>query len=191
MLGSLFRRKPPSPEQQLATLASVGFRLLPEATIDALTAQWSREQFESDPYALALVALGGDLPPLAENVWHFDTECIEDHGDYARIAERFRSIANGQLPIADVEDFVDIEAGVAWLAFTLRGARYRWDCEVSDDWVDPSVMSRFAALLSEQKTDARYVYLDLKGQDCIIACLSADEMKRAKKETKLAFEWLT
>src|ERR1700753_3958789 len=85
VFGSLFRKSRPGLEQQLQDLVQAGVRGLPEATPEGLLGEWSQKQFEESPYLLALVALGGDDPPLSENIWHFDTECIEDHGAYVRI----------------------------------------------------------------------------------------------------------
>ena len=191
MLGSLFRRKPPSLEQQLRDLAGCGVKLLPGATPEALLEEWSQEQFDKDPYRLAAVALGSEDHERSTNLWHFDTERIEDHGDYARIAERMRDMASDDLPLSDVEDFVDVEAKEAWLKFALDGRIQRWTCEVDSDWVDPKVMSRFAALLEERETERRFTYLDLGGQDCIIGCFIEAERKRLCRVTGLAWEWLT
>jgi len=182
--------KPPTLERQLQDLVECGIRLLPNANREALLREWSAAEFEENPYELALVALGGDDPPLAENVWHFDTECIEDHGDYARIAERMRSMAADALPIARVEDFVDVEAREAWLSFVLDGAEQRWTCELQDDWVDPTVLSRFAELLTQRNAGRRFTYLDLGGQDCLIGCFRDDELTRLRRTTGLAWEWL-
>ena len=190
MFGRWFGKKPPTLERQLQDLAACGVHLLPDATPETLLREWSEQDFEKDPYELALVALGGDDPPLAENVWHFDTECIEDHGAYAQIAERMRSLAADALPITNIEDFVDVQAGDAWLSFELDGTQHRWTCEVQDDWVDPTVLSRFAQLLAERKTGYRFTYLDLRGQDCLIGCFRDDELTRLRRATGLAWEWL-
>jgi hypothetical protein len=190
MFDRLFGKKPPTLERQLHDLVECGVRLLPGANREALLREWSQEEFENDPYELALVALAGDDPPLAENVWHFDTECIEDHGDYARIAERMRSMAGNALPIASIQDFVDVEAREAWLSFVLDGSEHRWTCEVQDDWVDPTVLSRFAALLARRNTGYRFAYLDLGGQDCMLGCFRDDELRRLRRTTGLAWEWL-
>jgi hypothetical protein len=189
MFGSLFKRKEsPSLGKLLEDLAACGVRLLPAATPAALERAWSKERYEREPHKLALIALGGE-PPLAENIWHFDVECIEDDGAYARIAERTRMVAGGDLPLTNIQDHVDLDAGEAWLSFELDGKVTRWACHVDDDWVDPDVMSQFAMLLTERNTGRRLVYLDLQGQDCIVTCLSKDELKRIRKVTGLAFKW--
>jgi hypothetical protein len=188
MFGGLFGKKW-SLEKELGDLAECGVKLLPAATPEALLAEWSEKQFRESPYLLA-VALGNEEARLSENLWHFDTECIEDHGAYVRIAERLRDIARGDLPLADIEDYVDIEEERAWVAFTLDGKPYRWDCEVDDDWVDASVLSRFAELLAARGGERRFTYLDTGGQDCVIGCFRNDERERLRKVTKLDWQWL-
>ena len=191
MFDRLFKKKPPSLEQQLRDLGAPGVRVLPEATPEALLKDWSRAQFDEAPYMLAVIALGGDLPPLSENLWHFDTECIEDHGAYVTIAERFRDLARGDLPLVEIEDYVDVEEGEARLSFKMDGAQHQWNCGVEDDWVDATVLSRLAELLSKRATEKRFTYLDTGGQDCVIGCFTDDELTRLRKVTGLDWRWLT
>jgi hypothetical protein len=163
--------------------------LLPEATTEALLQEWSAVQFEQDPYLLVAVALGGE-PPLSENLWHFDAECIEDHGAYAAIAGRLRDLARGDLPIREVQDYVDVETKTAWLSFELDGIPHRWTCEVDNDWADPKVFTRFADLLTERGNGRRFTYLDTGGQDCVIGCFDERELKRLRQVSALDWTWL-
>lgn len=191
MFFKLSKRKAPSLEQQLADLAACGVRLTPSATPAALLSEWPAADFEEPPYLLAAIALGNEDQRFSENLWHFDTECIEDHGDYRRIAERFRDLAVGEFPIEEIEDFVDLEEEKAWLTFKLDGETQRFDPRIEDDWVDPEVLSWFVALLADRNTGRRFTYLDTGGQDCLIGYFSAEELERLKEKTKLNWEWLT
>ena len=190
MFSKLFRRNV-TIEQQLANVSECGVTLVAGTTIDALFEEWSREDFASDPYRLLLIAMGSDEPTLSENIWHFDTECIEDHGDYVRIAERLRLLADGALPLKDIEDVVDIEQGEASLSFTLDGDAYTWKLEVEDDWVDPNVFTRFVELLEERDTDRRFTLIDLDGQDCLIGCATDEQRQKLADVTGLNVGWLT
>ena len=95
-LMDLFRRSTTvTLEEQLAHLSRVGIHLKTEFNVETLLESWDRAQYEKTPYQLTLSRLGGELErepwtPLSDHVWDFDTECIEDHGDYIRIAERIR-----------------------------------------------------------------------------------------------------
>ena len=192
-------RGPISFEQQLLKLANCGITLAPGVVADSLLESYGRESFEADPYRLLLACMGGEAESESQaaetghpsdNIWHFDTECIEDHGDYARIARRMRRLAQGELPIEDIADHVDVDAGEAHLTFRLRGEPYRWDAAVEDDWVDATILSRFAALLERVGKSRRFTCIDLGGQDCLIGCATAEEQARLVKETGLKVEWL-
>lgn len=180
----------PTLEEQLATLVRCGVRLRSKDVVDSVLGDWSREQIEAEPYELLLVALGNEEQPLAENIWHFDTECIEDHGAYVRIATALRDMAGGDLPLTEVDDSVDIEAGEARLSFSLDGKRHEWNCEVDADWVDATILSKFANLLATRRTGRRFTYLDLGGQDCVLGCFTDAERIMLSSATGLAFEWL-
>lgn len=163
-------------EQKLHALAACGLSLRPKFTVDDLLSSWDRDDYEKPGYDMALVGLGmtQEEPPWephCDNLWHFDTECIEDHGSYADIARRMSDMAGGSLPLTDIEDYVDLEEGKAWLTFQLNGVSTRIDCKVNDDWVDTDVLGVFARLLEKNDSDKLYLYYDLDGQDCIIGCL--------------------
>ncbi|HZD32228.1 MAG TPA: hypothetical protein VE779_11265, partial [Candidatus Angelobacter sp.] len=93
-------------------------------------------------------------------------------------------------PIANVRDEFDLRRGVAWLAFTLREEEYRWPAKIEERWIDPAILSRFAALLDAQETGLRYICLDLGGQDCLLACATDEQFAALRKITGLDFEWL-
>jgi hypothetical protein len=182
-------------EEQIETLAACGIRLKPEFSVETLLESFPREKYEVSPYGGVMIRMGGELErepwtPLSNNVWHLDAECIEDRGDYARIAERFRDLAQGELPIENIRDQVDIENGDAWLEFELNGKTIHWGARVQNDWIDPEMISNFCALLSGLKGQRRYTYFDLKGQDCLIGCATEEEVRKLRKETGIRFSWL-
>ena|SRR2546425_12655369 len=183
-------------EEQIRTLADCGIRLVPEVTPDRLLASFDRNDYESEPFVMLLCTMGAELdvePYMipSNDIWHFDTECIEDHNDYVRIAQRMSDLAGGQLPLDDLKDSVDIDAGKAWLSFRVDGQPYRWDAKVDDDWVDARILSRFAELLRSRGTDRRYTYYNLGGQDCLLGCSTAEHLQRLREATGLDFVWLT
>jgi hypothetical protein len=61
---------------------------------------------------------------------------------------------------------------------------------VQEDWLDPQVMSNFAALLEDQDTEKRFTYLDLPGRECLIGCATPEQLAALRKTTGLDFEWL-
>jgi hypothetical protein len=163
-------------ERKLGVLAECGLSLAHPFTVEDLLQSWPREEFEKPGFSMALVGLGmtEERPPWRNhciNVWHFDTECIEDEGSYVRIAARMADMTQGALVIEDVRDEVDIEAEFASLSFEHAGRPVHLDFKVKDDWVDPTVFSHFARLLAISDSSRVFLYHDLKGQDCVIACV--------------------
>jgi hypothetical protein len=189
-------QKSASLEEQLKTLTSCGLNLREDVTIEHLLEIFDSREYEKAPYRLLLTVMGGELDVepqgfASSDIWHFDTECIEDHGDYTLIAHRMSELAKNDLPLARIKDHVDLEEEVAWLSFTLNGRTIKWDAAVDNDWVDPMILSRFAELLAQQRTDRRFTYLDLGGQDCLIGCCAPKQLIDLNKLTGLDFVWLT
>lgn len=191
------RRTKPSLEEQLETLAECGIELSPDVGVDALFVSWEPREFVEEPYLLLLTTLGDEAEDerydaiyLSPNIWHLDTECIEDNGDYVRIAQRMSILAGGDLPLEDITDHVNLERGEAWLAFYLHGELHKYDLEVSDDWIDGRILDVFDVLLRNGSTSKRYTYLDLEGQDCLIGCCTPEQLDKLKSATGLNFEWL-
>lgn len=194
----IHRRPKPTFEEQLQNLAACGIKLCPQFSPEVLWEEWEREDFEKEPYELLLIALGGDKEigtwqwtPLSNDIWNFDTECIEDHGAYVEIAERMRDLANGDLPLQKITDYVDVDEEVAWLEFELNGKKYHWDLKIEDDWVDTEIFGKFIRLLEKRNSNKKYIYFDTGGQDCLIGCCTSEQLKKLREVTNLDFIWLT
>jgi hypothetical protein len=170
-------------EEKLSTLAQCGLTLDPRFGVSDLEESWGREALDEPGFNLALVCLGmtQEEPPWTphcENLWHFDTECIEGEGSYVSIAERMAQMTQGSLVLSELQDEVDLDEGHAWLRFNCQGEAIHIDCEVQDDWVDPGVFKHFTELLGKVDPNKLFVYYDLGGQDCILGCVTRDQFKR-------------
>jgi hypothetical protein len=171
-------------EEKLALLEECGVKPAPPFTIDDLLKSFDREQFEEDGFNLILVGLGMNegedelAGNYCVNLWHFDTECIENHGDYKRIANRMMQMTQGSLLLENIKDYVDVEKKMAWLSFSFKGQTIKIDCEAQDDWVDPNIFGKFVDLLRQSDQSKVYIYYNLGGQDCILGCVTRDELKR-------------
>ncbi len=192
------RRVPSSPSdaltKRLTYLAERGFPLAKGHTIESFKREMGNDFVERD-WGPTLAALGnesmeGPGGPFCEPLWYFDTECIEDHGDYARIVERMAEMAQGSLPLKDVYDYVDVEAGQASFGFTLHGEKHNVFCEVDNDWVDTKIFAVFVDLLAKTDPSKVYVYYDLRGQDCVLGCVTHKQLKQLRKSGH-AFEPLS
>ena len=149
---------------------------------------------ESDVDCVSLLCVLGseikraDFERVSDDIWHFDAECIEDHGAYVSILDRFVILSKGVLPITNVRDFVDVQEGQAWVEFSLDGKKEHWDLEVSDDWVDPNLYSRLQALAVARGAGKRFFIAGL-GQDSLISF--GDDVMRKQLSTfsGLEFQW--
>jgi hypothetical protein len=180
---------------QLDALAACG--IVPREGVDSaeLLRRNSGRSYETTPFKLLLSELGAasdDPPhePLSDRLWHMRAECIATTGDYVNVALRMAGLTSGLLPLGDVHDEFDLRRGVAWLSFTLRGEVYRWPAKIEERWIDPNILSRFAALLDAQDAGRRYICLDLGGQDCLLGCATDEQFAALRRITGLAFEWL-
>ncbi len=173
-------------EQRLEILAGCGLSLAPPFTTQDLLESWPREEFEKRGFTLTLVGLGmtEERPPWRNhcvNVWHLDTECIEDHGSYVRVAQRMAELTQGSIVIENARDQVDLEAGIANLDFEQSGKPVHLDLKVNDDWLDPAVLSHFVRVLAVSDPSKLFLYHDTRGQDCVIACVTRDQFAALKK----------
>lgn len=130
----------------------------------------------------------GEFERISDDIWHFDAECVEDHGDYVTVVNRFVILAKGALPLTDIRDFVDIEHGKARVEFALDGSKVHWNLEVSDDWVDPGLYSRLQQVVIPRGAGKRFFIAGL-GQDSLIA-FGDDQMRQAlSRLSGLKFQW--
>jgi hypothetical protein len=173
-------------EQKLDILADCGFRLSKPFTPENLLESWGRDAFEQPGFELVLVSLGimEEYEPWrnhCDNLWHFDSECIEDHGDYKRIAERMVEMTQGDLVLENIKDYVNIEESTAWLSYIYQGKPIKLLLSVNDDWVDWHVFSTFAKLLETTASNSLYVLYNLDGQDCLIGYVSYTQLIKLNK----------
>jgi hypothetical protein len=119
------------------------------------------------------------MAPHCVNLAFFDTECVDGAGAYVSIAESLQDMAQGSLPLSDITDEVDHDAGVAWLAFSCAGTSVHMDLEVESDWVDPAVFTRFTELLAEQDPDKIFIHHP-NGQAFFVACVTRAQYEKLR-----------
>lgn len=178
--------EPKTLEEKLEVLVSCGIALRPDLSIDELLSSWDRAEYEKPGFSMTLVGVGmtQEAPPWkprSENLWHFDTECIDGHGAYADIAKRMAELSGGSLNLTNIKDYVNIKEGKAWLSFKLDGKTIKIDCTIDNDWVDPKVFGHFVRLLANKDPSKIYFYYDLEGQDCIIGCVNHENYQKLRK----------
>jgi hypothetical protein len=179
----------------LDALEQCGIRKRDDVSIEDILYSTGGTLEDAIDYTHLLCLLGSDVErddfrPISDDLWHFDTECIVDDGDYVRIAERLLRLSKGALAISNLSDHVDTQESVAWLEFDFRGQRIHWTFEVQDDWVDGTVFTRFVELFRLVPSNARFTYGDLGGQDFLIGYSTDEQRLELTTLTGMTFEWL-
>lgn len=124
--------------------------------------------------------------PNSDDVWHFDTEAIEDHGAYVSIAENLARLSGGAMAGARFSDFVDIDEGVAWCEIEVGGKRDKIELTVDSDWVDPQFFVWFESHMKKLGSD-NVIGIHGLYQDCLIVCKTPDEIAKLNKALGLKF----
>jgi hypothetical protein len=204
MIFGLWKKK--TLEEMLAELASCDVTLRDGIPIERLflagtknELEISRSTIENGGFEGLLTAMGQqpydqdtleDVDPLSDGVWHFDSECIYDHGDYKRIIDNLCRLTRGDLGFDHVRDYVDVQQRIAWVELNRSSKIDRLDIKIRNDWVDERVFSEAQRRLVEAGSERRFAVQNL-GQDCLIVCQTSDLLKRLNSVSGLRFrvEW--
>ena len=178
-------------EQQLESLAELGLTLNDAVTVDDLIYSFGRESYEERPFDLILFMLGAEVErepwgrSVCSRVWNFDTECIYQTGDYVAIVKRLCDVANCGNRITSIEDFVDVDAGKAWLKYTIDGTERHWPIEVNDDWADRLTLSY---IMDDIERDGFRFYFKDNGQAMILFYLDDSTARKLNELSNNALE---
>lgn len=168
-------------EKQIQMIGGFGFALEPGVTVEDLLYSFDREGYEAEPFDLIFFIMGVEIERepwgrrFCKRIWNFDTECIEQTGDYVRIAEELSDVAGKPDALESITDFVDLESKTGWLKYKVSDVERHWDIEIDDDWADPIVTSY---IMDDLETDGRRFYGKDNGQASIICYLAKEEAKR-------------
>ncbi|MBU6451065.1 MAG: hypothetical protein KGS72_04750 [Cyanobacteria bacterium REEB67] len=197
-------RKAPSLtlEKQLEVLTGCGIRLRDSMTVEHFIEMHPRQNYDSEPYLLALTVMGGEMAKapfddFSDDIWRLDPTRLrfnaEDGGQgaYLKIAAKMSRLAGGSMPIADARDHVDMAANHAWLSFSLDGMPYRWELQAQGGKLDSKVFSKFAELLKLVGAGKRFYVLELKDQGRLIGAARPDVLGNLREKTGLDFNWLS
>lgn len=157
-------------EQQLDALAELGLTLNDGVTVDDLLYSFDREAYEDEPFDLILFVLGIEVErrpwgrSVCSRAWSLDMECICETGDYVRIVKRLCEVAGQPNLITDIEDFVDLESGKAWLKYVVDGQSRNYTVAVNNDWADADTIAK---VMSDIERDGFRFYAKDNGQASI------------------------
>lgn len=173
-------------EHQLETLEQLGLTLNEGVTVDDLLYSFDRQEYEARPFDTILFMLGSEVEraPWGRNVcdraWNFDVECIDDSGSYVTIVENLCRVAGALGRITDLDDFVDIENGEAWLKYTIDGKIRYYTITVDNDWADPETI---IAVMEDIERDGKRFYGKDNGQASIWFYLDKDTAEKLNSLT--------
>jgi hypothetical protein len=177
----------PPTDAMLKELEGAGVRVLPDAA-ERLEPPYRSPRDRADAWELLLVNLA--QAELAANLWHLDTECIDTPRAYDHIAERTRDVCCGDLPVESIVSDVPLDEDEGTLSFHLDGRAYEWTVAIQGDWLDTTVLDRFAELLAARATTRRIVIVANLGQAYVLGTFTSDELDRLRALTGLAFDVL-
>jgi hypothetical protein len=188
---------PQSIEARLTTLQPLGIVLNAGRTVAEMLESWDREAHERDPMLL-FVSLGIEVEvgpargkQFCDRAWYFDTECVVESGDYVRIIQNLSRLASGELTITNLTDFVDLNAGTAWVAFNVGNEQCRWNAIVDNDWADMSIVTRFATLLESMGSTKRIAAIETGDQNCMLICIHMNDLATLRAISGLDWKWMT
>lgn len=173
--------------EQLANLGSLGITLKRNIEIRDILDIEIRD-YEEFPYMHLLMSMGrerdsvefnGDLYPT-NDVWCFDRECIEDHGDYIIGLKRIAEMVAPTISVTDILDFVDIEAGEVWISFKANGTHFHHSLSVYGDWMSLEVFTIFSELLAKNGSSKRFFFADT-GNEIVIVLIERNQYHQLNK----------
>ncbi|WPQ55455.1 hypothetical protein [Paenibacillus polymyxa] len=189
-LFGLFKKKKTIFEVQLNQLSELGIFMRLDLKKELFLEETSRIEYEEDPYNLLLLTLGGEVEVngefinVSDEIWYLDAECIEDHGDYARVIMRLKNMT--KLNLNKITDYVDIQNSTAWASFEYENELTRWEMKVDDDWLDMEIFKKFNELT--QTEQSMKLYISILDQGCLVGYFNQEQVIELNKLTKYKFE---
>jgi hypothetical protein len=148
-------------ETQLAKLAQLGLVLNPGIEIDDLLHSIDRSKLEAKPYKLLISLLGSEVEQepwgrqICDRVWNFDTECINETGDYIKIVKNLCRLTGDPEYLTAIADEINWEDGDSWLEYNVLDRRQKWTLELNDDWAD---MMTLTYVMDDLQRDGNQFY---------------------------------
>ncbi|QDY86393.1 hypothetical protein FQU75_08735 [Paenibacillus polymyxa] len=186
----LFKKKKTIFEDQLNQLSELGIFMRADLKKELLLEEISKSKYKEDPYNLLLLTLGGEAAVndefinVSDKIWCLDTECIEDHGDYARVIMRLGNMT--KLKLNKITDYVDIQNSTAWVSFEYKNELIRWEMKVDDDWLDMEIFKKFNELIKTEQSVK--LYISILNQGCLVGYFNKEQVMELNKLTKYKFE---
>jgi len=181
-----------SVEEQIIVLSNLGIKPKQDGYVDWICYEWGRDAVEADPYTLMLFSLGGERESgdkwerLSDDVYSFDTECVEDDDVYADIFINLAALSKGVFSVTSVSSAVEHENHSASISFVYNNANYNWNLQYDDDWFDKDVVNRINQLVSERDS-TRSFYTCSPDQNLTTLFTSQDVIEKVNSLVTIPF----
>ncbi|NOU98649.1 hypothetical protein [Paenibacillus planticolens] len=182
---SRFKKKQKIAEQY-KSLKNIGIRLN-EIELDQIVSDSQHSKYEEKPYLLLLIDMGSEIELTSgiftfpsKDIWHFDSECIENHGDYSSVIKRIAELLEDEISINEIKDYVNLENEEVKISFSINKKLYNYELEFMDDWLDLNIFKIFSEILKEQGSERRFYYSDL-GQSILVGAYRKDQVNSLNK----------
>lgn len=183
--------------EQIARLAGNGVRLRPGITAADVLALPERATLESAGYRATLCALGAERRDadghayfLSDDVWFFDSACINGPGDYAHVVSRLAAMLPDEFPARDADDSVLLGDWRASVSFEIGETRHHWTQRVMDVWLDETLLMRVNQFIDElggAKAGARHLWqIPLESQHRLIVAATPAHGRSLAQQCSLA-----
>lgn len=158
-------------EKQLVVLAEIGIRLRKEDFLKWIYDEVSKETLESNPYTPLLFNFGNRRLNEHDNKWEwlsdevytFDTECVDGYDIYSAVLERLSALSKGIFSVKNVSGGINHEHKSASVSFSLEDNEYSWDLRYDDDWFDVLAIGRINTLLKNIGSE-KYFFMSAPGR---------------------------
>jgi len=179
--------------EQLNTLLSIGIRPKQDDFLDWVCDEWGKETVESDPYNLMLFSLGGERENgdlwerLSDDIYSFDTECVEDSNIYEVVLERLVTLSKGSYAISDLHSEVDHDNKKVTVSFAYNDIHYQWSLKYNNDWFDCDVIGKINFLLRNNGS-SNFFYTSSPDQNLIVVYTSKDAIGKLNLLSTVPFK---
>lgn len=180
-------------EDQLAQLTRHGVTLATGVTLADVARLPERATLVGAGYRATLCALGAERRDgqgrplfLSNDVWFFDSACIQGPGDYAHVVARLAAMLPQEFAARDIADSVAIEEWRASVSFQIGETRLHWTQRVMDTWIDETILLRINQMIADPDQARHLWQVPLDGQHRLIVAATTADARRLAQNCRLA-----
>jgi hypothetical protein len=109
------------------------------------------------------------------SVYSFDTECIDESGDYVSIIENLADCSAGKFKPTEVSDDIDfITTNTSTIKFTHFGKAYSITIPNQNDWFQPEVLDLVNRAIVESGNKEQFLTLPVQDQCAYLVFVDPD-----------------